>query len=215
MTHLATADEDADFTREQLDRFDEVVRPRRRGDRPKWIHAASSAGLLTCGPRHPRQARLLLTACDPAAGPDARSDRSRVSRPYPALRRSTPARPSLWPALARERKSRIATVPLGYADGVPRTQAMEQRGQLSLHGRRVPVAGPVCMDLTMLDVTDHAGVADGDEVVVFGADPTAWDVADWAGTTVWQVLTGVGLRVPRAYVEDGAIVGVESPYLGQ
>ena len=68
------------------------------------------------------------------------------------------------------------------------------------------------MDFTMVDVTDRADVAEGDEAVVFGDDPTAWDVADWAGTNAWQILTSVGLRVPRVYVDEGRIVGVESRY---
>ena len=220
MTHLATADEDADFAREQLDRFDEAISDlAQRGIRPKWIHAASSAGLCHLRPTHTlARPGLLLYGLRPRPlAPDI------PVRPVMSLRAGISALKEIgagttvsygrrWLAT---RRSRIATLPLGYADGVPRTQAMEQRGQLSIRGRRVPVAGPVCMDLTMLDVTDHPDVADGDEAIVFGEDPTAWDVAEWAGTTVWQVLTGVGPRVPRVYVEDGAIVGFESPYLGR
>jgi alanine racemase len=220
MTHLATADEDADFAREQLDRFDETILDlARRGVRPKWIHAASSAGLCYLRPTHTlARPGLLLYGLRPRPlAPDI------AVQPVMSLRAGISALKEIdvgttvsygrrWLAT---RRSRIATLPLGYADGVPRTQAMEQRGQLSIRGRRVPVAGPVCMDLTMLDVTDHPDVADGDEAIVFGEDPTAWEVADWAGTTVWQVLTGVGPRVPRVYVENGALVGIESPYLGR
>jgi alanine racemase len=61
-------------------------------------------------------------------------------------------------------------------------------------------------------VTDLPDVREGDEAVLFGDDPTAWDVADWAGTNAWQVLTAVGPRVPRVYVEDGEVVGVDSRY---
>ena len=111
------------------------------------------------------------------------------------------------------RPSRIATIPLGYADGVPRTEPMAERGQLSVCGRRVSVAGAVCMDLLMGDVTDVPEARAGDEVTVFGDDPTAWDLADWAGTNAWQVLTGVGSRIPRVYVEDGRTVGIASPFL--
>jgi alanine racemase len=110
------------------------------------------------------------------------------------------------------RLSRIATVAVGYADGVPRTVAMTERGEMAIRGRRVPVRGTVCMDFTMVDVTDRADVREGDEAVVFGDDPTAWDVADWAGTNAWQILTSVGLRVPRVYIEDGRVAAVESRY---
>jgi alanine racemase len=108
------------------------------------------------------------------------------------------------------RPSRIATVPLGYADGVPRTDRMREEGRMLVRGRRAPVVGTVCMDLTMLDVTDRPEVVEGDEAVLFGDDPTAWDVAERAGTNAWEVLTSVGPRVPRVYVEGGRVVGVES-----
>ena len=100
--------------------------------------------------------------------------------------------------------------PYSAVDG---TEAMRERGYLAIRGRRVPVAGSVCMDLTMVDLTDHPEVGDWEEAVLFGDSPTAWDVADWAGTTAWQVLTAVGARVPRVYVEDGRVVEVDSPYL--
>jgi alanine racemase len=77
---------------------------------------------------------------------------------------------------------------------------------------RAPVVGTVCMDLTMLDVTDRPEVAEGDEAVLFGDDPTAWDVADRAGSNAWEVLTSVGSRVPRVYVQGGRVVAVESRY---
>jgi len=106
------------------------------------------------------------------------------------------------------RPSRIATVPMGYADGVPRTQAMAQTGQFLVRGQRVPLAGSVCMDLLMLDVTDHPEVAEGDDVVFFGDQPGAWEVAERAGTIAWETLTSVGPRVPRVYVQGGRTVEI-------
>ena len=58
------------------------------------------------------------------------------------------------------------------------------------------------MDFTAVDLTDHPQLAEGDEAVLFGDSPTAWDVADWAGTHAWQVLTAIGPRVPRLYVDS-------------
>jgi alanine racemase len=110
------------------------------------------------------------------------------------------------------RPSRIATLPVGYADGVPRTREMSESGFFMVRGHRCPVAGTVCMDLTMIDVTAAPGVVEGDAAVLMGDAPTAWDVAAWAGTTAWEALTRVGLRVPRVYVEDGAVVDVEYRY---
>ena len=64
---------------------------------------------------------------------------------------------------------------VGYADGVPRTAAMTAKGEMNIAGGRVPVRGTVCMDFTMVDVTDRTDVREGDEAVVFGDDPTAWE----------------------------------------
>lgn len=93
----------------------------------------------------------------------------------------------------------IATINAGYADGIPRTDAMRTKGSLRHGGNALPVAGTVCMDLTTLDATRAPALAAGDEVTVFGDAPTAWNLAEWAGTNAWQILTGVGPRVPRRY----------------
>ena len=104
------------------------------------------------------------------------------------------------------RASTIATLPIGYADGYHR--AGSNRGAMLVRGRRVPVVGRVCMDHVMLDVTDVPGVGAGDGVTVFGpsvgGSPTADDVAGWSDTIAYEVLTSVGKRVPRVYVEEFA-----------
>jgi alanine racemase len=100
-----------------------------------------------------------------------------------------------------ERETTIATLPLGYADGYHRVAS--NRAAMQVRGRRAPVAGRVCMDHVMLDVTDVPGVATGDVVTVFGPDGvTADDVAGWCDTIAYEVLTSIGKRVPRAYVEE-------------
>ena len=64
----------------------------------------------------------------------------------------------------------------------------------------------------MADVTGRPDIVDGSEAILFGDDPSAWDLAAWAGTTSWEILTSVGSRVPRAYVQGGRIVHGESRY---
>lgn len=100
------------------------------------------------------------------------------------------------------RDTRIATLPIGYADGYPR--ALSNRGEVLVRGQRAPIAGRVCMDLTMIDVTGIAGVETGDEVVLWGkqgdADLGVDEVADWAGTISYELLTTVGKRIARLYV---------------
>ncbi|MFL5264514.1 MAG: alanine racemase, partial [Anaeromyxobacteraceae bacterium] len=105
------------------------------------------------------------------------------------------------------RPSRIATLPVGYADGYDRRFSGRPdagRADVLVRGQRAPVAGTVCMDMTMIDVTDVPGAALGDEVVLLGeqggARVDADELAAKAGTISYEILCGVGKRVPRRYV---------------
>lgn len=99
------------------------------------------------------------------------------------------------------RESRLATIPLGYADGYPR--ALSSRGQVLIDGRRVPVVGRVCMDLTVVDVTELEGVQIGQQVTVLGEQGgesiSPAEFAEWAGTIPYEIFTGISRRVPRIY----------------
>jgi alanine racemase len=219
MTHLASADESAEATERQLDRFDAALDAlASRGLRPPLVHAANSAGLSFVRATHTlaRPGLLLYGLPTRPFGPEVAVRPVMTVSADIALVKDVPAGAAVsyggrWTAA---RPSRIATVPLGYADGVPRTDAMRTSGAFALGSGLAPVAGTVCMDLTMLDVTDHGGVREGDEAILFGDAPTAWDVAERAGTNAWQVLTAVGQRVPRVYVEGGRVVEVETRFAG-
>jgi alanine racemase len=220
MTHLASADEDEASANRQLDLFDECVgRLAKRGLRPRLVHAANSAGLAFLRPSHTlvRPGLLLYGVrprplCAPLSVRPVMTVSADVARLQDVPAGTAVSYGGRWVA---SRPSRIATVPMGYADGVPRTDAMREQGRMLVRGRRAPVAGTVCMDLTMLDVTDQPEVVEGDEAVLFGDDPTAWDVADRAGTNAWETLVSVGSRVPRVYVQGGRVVGVESRFAPQ
>jgi alanine racemase len=217
MTHLASADEDADATRRQLDLFDDTVEDlARRGIRPRWIHAANSAGLAFLRPTHTlvRPGLILYGVRPRPLAPEIEvKPVMSISADIELVKEVAVGTPvSYGGRWVAPRRSRIATIPLGYADGVPRTDGMRERGELLVKGRRVPVAGTVCMDLTMADLTDHPDAGEGDEAVLFGDDPSAWDVADRAGTNAWEVLTSIGTRLPRVYLERGRVVGVESRF---
>ena len=97
----------------------------------------------------------------------------------------------------------IATVPVGYADGFNRL--LSSRGYMLVHGRRVPVVGRVCMDLTMLDVGAISGVALEDEVVVFGEQGngavTADEIASSLDTINYEIVSSITGRVPRVYLK--------------
>ncbi len=96
--------------------------------------------------------------------------------------------------------STIATVRIGYADGYPRLMS-NGVGRMWINGKMVPVIGNVCMDMTMLDITG-AEVNEGDEVIVFGQQLPVAQVAAWAQTIPYEILTGISQRVKRVYYEE-------------
>ena len=109
-----------------------------------------------------------------------------------------------------DRKMKIATVPIGYADGFIRQNAKD--GYMTVNGKKAKIVGRICMDQTMLDVTNIEDVKTGDEVVVFGTgengEPTADSLAENTGTINYETVCLVGKRVPRIYIKDGKIENV-------
>ncbi|MDC5699395.1 alanine racemase, partial [Intrasporangium calvum] len=105
------------------------------------------------------------------------------------------------------RRTNLALVPLGYADGIPR--AATGRAEVWVRGRRAPLIGWVSMDQIVIDAGPQR-VAVGDEVVVFGkgdrGEPTAADWARWAGTNEHEIYTGIGARVTRRHVNQAAAI---------
>ena len=212
-THLAVADDpdQDDFTAAQLARF-EGVRDALAADGavPALLHAANSAAALA----HPG-ARYDLVRCGIAVyGHSPRRGAVRPGDLRPAL--SLRARVSMVRTLdAGERLSYgrryavpaprtvVATVPLGYADGVTRRLG-EVGAEVLVGGRRRPVAGTITMDQLMVDCGPGAPVAPGDEVVLLGRQGNEEISADeWAGrlgTIAYEVLCGIGPRVPRVVV---------------
>ncbi|NLB79475.1 MAG: alanine racemase, partial [Clostridiaceae bacterium] len=109
-----------------------------------------------------------------------------------------------------KRKSIIATIPVGYADGYSRL--LSNCGRVLIHGQFAPVVGRVCMDQFLVDVTDIPGVKTGDEAVLIGRqgnnEITADEVAELTGTINYEVVCLVGKRVPRVYIKDGRVINI-------
>ena len=95
---------------------------------------------------------------------------------------------------------KIATVRLGYADGYPRTLGYGN-GKLLYRGRLVPTIGSICMDMTMIDITEISDAREGDEIIVFGDGLAVDELARWAGTNAYDILAGISQRVKRVYFE--------------
>ena len=209
-THLAVADEPANpYTAEQLAQFDAVLRAFRERDLPTGtVHACNTAGAIDRPAARLDMVRVGIGCYGIAPADDldgripllpAMAVKARVShvRTVPAG-----ARISYGLRYETERETRIATVPIGYADGVPR-ELPHHDGAAIVRGRRCPIAGTVTMDQLMLDVGD-LGVEVGDEVVLLGRQgDEEISAASWAramGTIAYTIVCGIGPRVPRVYL---------------
>jgi len=97
-----------------------------------------------------------------------------------------------------EEEARLATLPVGYADGYPRS--LSNVGEVLIHGERCAVRGAVCMDLLLVDVTHvQKAVKPGDEVILLGEELGAWELAERAETIAYDILCSFSERVPRRF----------------
>jgi alanine racemase len=230
MTHLASADaaeaaEDSGFTGEQIARFeDATARLARLGIRPALRHVANSAAVLRGHARFDMvRPGIAIFGVSPRAQagqttPPARGEGASFTNELRGVMRVRSEVVDLRTLGAGEavgyggifrttRPTVIATLPLGYADGLSRQ--LSNRGHVLLRGRRAPIVGAVSMDMSMIDVTDIPGASLRDEVVALGAQEGplgkdsigADEVAAHAGTIPWEILTSISRRVPRFYRE--------------
>lgn len=209
LSHFAESEsEDDGFTRRQLALFLRTVEDiRKAGADPALLEMANSAALVGF-----EEARLGMVRPGIMLYGSYPAERLRGSiRLKPVMQLKTkilfvkqvPAGSTIsyGRRFTAGRPSLIATLPIGYADGVPR--ALGNAGEVLVGGRRAAVAGTVCMDLMMADVTDVAGVKAGDEAVLIGSQGdetiTAEEVAARAGTISYEIFCRVSARVPRVY----------------
>jgi len=212
LSHFAEAD-DLDSPRNALqqERFTGVLELLTEEERRSaMIHMANSAAALhRPGSRYDLvRLGLAIYGLDPVGLPEsglhpAMSVRARIVQ----LREVPPGTPvSYGGRTVVQRRSRIAVVPVGYADGY--AWRLTGKAEALVGERRVPIAGSVTMDMTLLDVTD-TGADLGDEVVLLGRqgdeEITAFELARHAGTISWEILCHLGLRLPRRYVRGGRV----------
>jgi alanine racemase len=212
MTHLAVADsENHPYTDQQLKLFLKCVqRVRDAGFSPRYIHAANSAAMfskVTDGCNLVRPGIALY-------GGQPFSDHALALRPVMSFRtkiahlKTLPVGCGVSYGLhfTTERPSIIAAIPVGYADGYNRL--LSNGGTALVRGQRVAVAGTVCMDWTLLDVTDIDSVCAGDEVTLLGCDGdecvSAQQWAEQIGTISYEVFCQISKRVPRYYKTEAA-----------
>ncbi len=211
-SHLAVADDPADpFTAEQITIFrDAVATVRQAGLDPRLVHLANSAAAID----HPPAWLGLLrpgivlygyppsTLMTPLPLRPVLSLRSRIIYVKDVAPGTSLGYGRTWVA---DRRARIASLAIGYDDGLPRL--LSNRGHVLVRGRRAPIVGRISMDLTTIDVSGIPGAALGDEALLIGVsgeDRLGADrVAEWAETITWEILCGIGSRVPRLYRRAG------------
>ena len=231
-THLAVSEstdlEDSAFTEGQLDRLDAARAELAAGGLPPpMVHAANSAAAIANV-----RSRLDLVRCgialygvlpDPAMGPALANAASGGEglKPVMSLKARVSwvqeldagERPSYGRRRPLEARSGVATIPIGYADGVPR-RYFTAGGTVLIGGRRCRLAGTVTMDQIVVDCGPGAQVSIGDEVVLIGSQGTetrsAQDWADTLETIGYEVLCGIGRRVPRLMVDNASDEGGET-----
>lgn len=212
MSHLARADEPGDpMTRRQTLLFDNAVRAaRHRGLSPRLLHLAATAATLTDPATHFGMVRVGagLYGIDPSHTTALRGAMS-LTAPVASVREVSAGTGVGYGLTYRtDRRTRLALLPIGYADGVPRGLATRAAAvgapasapSVFLNGRRVAVAGAVSMDQLVLDVGD-LGVVPGDVATLFGpgdaGEPTLTEWAGWADTIEHELVTRIGPRVSR------------------
>ncbi len=224
-THFASADEtDPTFTERQFEQFENILQELNRiGILIPIRHAANSAGILA----HPGTALdmvrpgIILYGILPE--PDIRTG-GILLKPAMSLKAhvihvkeiaagTTVSYGRKWQA---SRTSRIATIPIGYADGYSRL--FTNRASVLVNGCFAPVTGTVCMDQCMVDITDAGEVRTGDEVVLFGEQGNRHigveELAALAGTIPYEIICLIGKRIPRVYKRAGEIVHIHNYLIG-
>ncbi|NLW21722.1 MAG: alanine racemase [Tissierellia bacterium] len=219
-THFAKADEkDKSYTRLQYERFSKVVdQLEERGLSIPIKHVSNSAAIIDLPEYNLNMVRagimiygfypsdeVLKDKIDLKPAMTLKAKISNVKR----VPKGTGI--SYGQIYVTERESKIATIPIGYADGF--TRLLSTKAEAFIKGKRVPVVGRICMDQCMLDVTEVPDVKVGDEVVLFGYGeegyPHADELAQKLGTINYEIVCMVGRRVPRVYIENGQIVEIQ------
>ena len=209
MSHLAASDSDMEFSRRQLALFLDVIESLRQQSvpLPPFLHLANSAATLRFSGAHFNLVRVGLGIYGASPYPGATPLRPAMSlRSHVAFVKSVPpgTRVGYGGTYVTKTTCQLATIPVGYADGYRR--AFSNRGAVLLSGRRCPVAGRVSMDQVVVAVPLELAVSVGDPVILLGEDGQEAvrvdEMAQWADTISYEILTGIGPRVPRVFTAE-------------
>lgn len=214
-THFPSAEDDAEFTNRQIEQFEHLTkRLANEGIAVPSLHSANSAALFRypCARYDLVRPGLALYGIEPEGFKETldlhpvMTLKTRIAN----LRTLPPgASISYGRTFILKRETRVATLSVGYGDGYPRS--LSNRGEVLYEGKRYPIIGTVCMDLTMVDLDEAPHAKIGDEVILIGRDSgnvlDAEEIARWANTIPYEITTGISPRVPRIYRTTRKILG--------
>lgn len=218
-SHFPLADGNGSFTEKQIEEFGGFIRDLKpSGISHGSIHLANSSGMFRWPNSHYDLVRPGIALYGLRSSPAVSYEgdftpvmelRTRVVN-IRTVESQTPI--SYGHSFLTRRRSRIATISIGYGDGYPRL--LSNQGEVIIQSKRVPIVGTICMDLTMVDVTDLPDVRIGDVVTVIGHEGddeiTAEECAAKANTIVYEITSGIGPRVARVFMADGRIIRIRT-----
>ena len=222
-SHFAKADEkDKSFTYIQLERFEEFVKKLEdNGILIPVKHISNSAGIIEFPEANKDMVRIGISTYGLYPSEEVDKDRH-VLEPAMEIKACISFLKELDPGVGigyggtfvTQKKTKVATIPVGYGDGYPR--ALSGKGRVLIRGCSAPILGRVCMDQFMVDVTDIPDVKEGDVVTLVGKDQkeciTVEELANLAGSFNYEFVCDVGKRIPRVYYYDGKKVGTSDFY---
>jgi alanine racemase len=222
-THFARADEkDKEPARQQLRLFEKMIDMlEQRGVKIPIHHCSNSAGIVELPEANMNLVRAGITMY--GLWPSQEVDRTAISL-KPALSLITHVAYvkelpsgraiSYGGTYVTKKEQRIATIPVGYADGYARS--LSNKGEVLIHGRRAPICGRVCMDQFMVDVTDIPDVKSGDEVVLIGSVGdeciSMEELGERSGRFNYEFVCDLGKRIPRVYTLNGKVIGTRDHF---
>lgn len=206
-THLSSADNDIEYTKKQIEIFDQAVEiAKEKMLDLKYIHCSASNGIVNFTETKCNLVRPGIIMYGYSSG-EGIVDKIKL-KPVCQLKsqitflKTVPKGTSIGysRSFITEKETKVATIPIGYADGLRRE--LSNRGLVCIHGKKVPIIGKVCMDSFMADVTELTNVEIGDDVWIWDNENiTLEDVAEQCNTINYEIMSTISSRVPREFTE--------------
>lgn len=204
-THLSSADEDFKYTKMQLEKFEKAVEKVKENFDIKYVHSLASNGIINFKEYQHNLVRpgIIMYGYESGNGIKEKID----LKPVATLKSKITflkevekgASISYGRRFVTKRKSKIATVPVGYADGLRRV--LSNIGEVVINGKKAPIIGSICMDSFMVDVTELENVQIGDDVYIWDNENiTLEDIAKKCDTINYEILSTISKRVPRKFI---------------